>query len=92
MPTPKNINIKFNASGNAIEVINKLSSVQDKLLKSTQKIVAAQQKQIQVDSNLNREMANKFATMKDVERQTKREIAAKEELTKKSKELVSKQE
>ena len=44
MPTPKNINIKFTASGNAIGVIEKLSKVQGTLTKVNQKTTESQKK------------------------------------------------
>ena len=67
MPTPKNIKIKFTASGNAIEVIKELSKVQSALTKvnqevaKSQKTVADTSKQLARDFNAESRNAQQTA-------------------------------
>ncbi len=68
MATPKKINIDFTASGNALEYIKKLSQAETKLTASQKKIIKATTDQIKVDSQLNRQLADNFSTMQDIER------------------------
>ena len=53
MATPKKINIEFTATGTAIDVIGKLSKVQNVLTKTTEKVVKSQK---QLQKCLNRQL------------------------------------